>query len=316
MKKLWQRWGWVVRWGGTAFGIAYIVMVIDLESIKRAFHAMAFVSFAAAIGSVCCGVGAGVLRWRALLRAYGAQAVPSLMVTTRLYVIATFYNTYLPGGLVGDVMRGVVSRESFGEHGTTGAMAVVLIERALGLFALFVIVAAGLLITDISDAGSLWMWTAVGLVAAVAAVFALPFGRKLARFLPGPLSRIAERLPTVTRPYDFAAATALSLVTQLAAAMAGWLLLHDVDPHVSFSSALLVVPLAAATAYLPVTVGGAGAREAVFITLCAKLFGMPSHDALAASLMLWFAILIVSATGGVWQLLSRKAIDPDAVVDA
>ena len=37
---------------------------------------------------------------------------------------------------------------------------------------------------------------------------------------------------------------------------------------------LLVVPLAAATAFLPITVGGAGAREAVYVTMCARQFGM------------------------------------------
>ncbi len=81
-------------------------------------------------------------------------------------------------------------------------------------------------------------------------------------------------------------------------AAAGWALLHAGHPEVDLAGALLLVPLAAATAFLPITVGGAGAREAVFVTLGGRLFGLPAEDALAASLALWFAHLAVGAVGG------------------
>ena len=67
-----------------------------------------------------------------------------------------------------------------------------------------------------------------------------------------------------------------------------------------------MVPLAAATAFLPITVGGAGAREAVYVALCGTLFGMPEADALAASLGLWLAHLAVGAAGGVAQLARAR----------
>jgi uncharacterized membrane protein YbhN (UPF0104 family) len=66
------------------------------------------------------------------------------------------------------------------------------------------------------------------------------------------------------------------------------------------------VPLAAATAFLPITVGGAGARETVYVALCGQLFGMPPADALAASLGLWLAHLVVGAAGGVAQLAQPR----------
>jgi hypothetical protein len=317
VKELWRRWGWLVRWGGTALGVAYIATVIDAAGIRSGLSHLSPTALLGAIAALATGVMVGVIRWRCLLRAYGARTIPRLWVLARLYFIAIFYNTYLPGGLVGDVMRGVVSRESFGEHGTTGALAVVFVERALGLFGLFLLVVAGLVAAGptLSNTGSLWWWCGIGVAVAIGAVLALPFGRKVARFLPRPVASIAERLPVVTYPAQFALATLLSLATQLCTSIAGWLLLRDLDPRVDLGAALLVVPLAAATAYLPVTVGGAGAREAVFIALCARLFAMPGHDALAASLLLWLAILIVSAIGGAWQVASRKAIDPDAIVD-
>ena len=88
-------------------------------------------------------------------------------------------------------------------------------------------------------------------------------------------------------------------------ALAGWILLRAVDPAVGLGASLLIVPLAAATTFLPITVGGAGAREAVYVTLGASLFHMPRADALAASLALWLAHLVVGAIGGMIQLAER-----------
>jgi len=56
---------------------------------------------------------------------------------------------------------------------------------------------------------------------------------------------------------------------------------------------------------LPITVGGAGAREAVYIQLCVPLFGMPEESALAASIGLWGAHLAVGAA--IWAVLVLMA---------
>ncbi len=310
LRAVWRRWGWVARWGGTLIGALYIARLIDVGSVKAAFMQVSAVAMIIAVALIALNVVAGAVRWRVLLRAYGAQRRPSFVTANRLYFIAFFYNNFLPGAVAGDLMRGVVSRDSFGEHGTTGAIAVVLVERALGLFAVFSLVAVGLLLSgdQLSDTGALWWWSIGGVTASVISVFMLPFGRRLAPLLPGPLRTIAERLPVVSRPFDFSVAALLSLTTQILTALAGWVILRDLHPAATWWTSLLVVPLAAATTFLPITVGGAGAREAVYITLCAKLFGMSAGDGLAASLLFWLAALIVGAGGGLVQLLNRRAM--------
>ena len=97
----------------------------------------------------------------------------------------------------------------------------------------------------------------------------------------------------------------LSLGTQVLIALAGWALLAALGP-MDFGASRLVVPLAAATTFLPITVGGAGAREAVYVALCGRLFGMTEADALAASLGLWLAHLAVGAVGGLAQIAGRS----------
>jgi uncharacterized membrane protein YbhN (UPF0104 family) len=303
-----KRWGWLLRWGGTALGIAYVIHVVDFAKAREAFSRISLGAIALAVGLVALNVVAGAARWRALLVAYGANRRPSLARATVLYFISFFYNNYLPGAVAGDVVRGVVTRDVFGERGATAGLAVVLVERALGLFGVFLLLAIGLGVAGRDlDTGSLWIWSALGIAGSLALVLALPFARRLAPFLPGKLRTIFERVPALTSPVAFVLAIVYSIATQALVALAGFVLLHAVDPQVGLGASLLIVPLAAATTFLPITVGGAGAREAVFIKLGASLFGMPESDAIAASLALWLAHLLVGAIGGLLQLLERRA---------
>jgi hypothetical protein len=85
--------------------------------------------------------------------------------------------------------------------------------------------------------------------------------------------------------------------------LAGFLFLESQLATVTLGDALVIVPVATATAFLPFTVGGAGAREAAFIVLCGTALGMNASSATAASLMLWGSQLTVAAVGGLLQLL-------------
>jgi len=306
-RSAWQRWGWLLRWGGTAAGIAYIAHVIDLGDAELAFQRISPVTLVAATALVALNVVAGAARWRVLLTAYGAVARPGFGRATALYFVSFFYNNYLPGAVAGDVARGIVTREVFGARGATAGLAVVLVERLLGLFGVFLLLAIGLAAAGTAiDTGSLWAWSAAGIAGSLALVVALPFARRLAPLLPGKLGEIAGRIPELSSVPAFALAVVYSVATQALVALAGWALLRDVDPQVGLGASLLIVPLAAATTFLPITVGGAGAREAVYVTLGARLFHMPQSDALAASLALWLAHLITGLAGAAIQLAQRR----------
>ena len=301
------RWlGTVLRLAGTAAGLAWIATRVDLEDAGRALGRIPLATFALAAALIAANVVVAALRWRVLLHAYGASRVPGLGRLTYLYFVAFFYNNYLPGAVAGDVGRGVVTRDAFDEEGAAGALAVVLVERALGLFGLFALLGLGLATAGRAlDTGALAAWTAVGCAGSCALVAAIPLARRLAPRLPGPLGRAAARLPALRDGPAFALALALSVATQALVVLAGWILLAALA-DLGLAASLLIVPLAAATTFLPITVGGAGAREAVYVALCGRLFGMPAADALAASLGLWLAHLVVGAAGGVLQLARRR----------
>ena len=302
-----RRWlGFALRVLGTGAGLAYIALRVDLDAAKTALGRVPVISFAAAVALVAANVVAGAVRWRVLMRAYGATAIPPLGRAVYLYFVSFFYNNYLPGAVAGDVGRGVVTRDAFATEGATGALAVVLVERALGLFALFALLAVGIASAGGGiDTHDLWLWTALGCAGSCAIVIGIAAARRIGPRLPSFLATRAAKLPVVHDGRAFGIAVLLSLATQALTAGAGWVLLAALAP-IGLGASLLVVPLAAATTFLPITVGGAGAREAVYVALGGRLFGMLPADALAASLGFWFAHLAVAGCGGLAQLVARR----------
>jgi uncharacterized membrane protein YbhN (UPF0104 family) len=310
------RLGFVLRVLGTALGLAYIATRVDLGAARAAFARIPVATFAAAVALVAGNVVVGALRWRVLMRAYGATQIPNLPRLVYLYFVAFFYNNYLPGAVAGDVGRGVVTRDAFAAEGATGALAVVLVERALGLLGLFALLALGLATAGGAiDTSDLWLWTVLGCAGSVVLVVGIAAARRIAPRLPAFVGTHAARLPELVDTGAFAWAAVLSVGTQALIAAAGWVLLAALAP-IGPGASLLVVPLAAATTFLPITVGGAGAREAVYVALCGRLFGMPEADALAASLGLWLAHLVVGAGGGLVPLAARRPTTPRDINEA
>ncbi len=291
-----------IQIAGSACGFAYIAAVADLGAAFDAALSAPLTSLGAAIAIGFATLGVGALRWQILLRAYGATQVPALRRLYLIYLVGLFYNCYLPGGVGGDVVRGVVSREAFGAEGVTRGIAVVTVERALGLSGLLLVCAGALYARPVPTA--IPSEAALGLAVActVGVVVGLAWARRLAPRLPGALARVAGALPRARSLGSIGIALALSVVTQLGVALAGHAVLSAIEPRAMLADSLFIVPLAAATAFLPITVGGAGAREAAFVVLAATVIGTSQDRATAASLLLWASQLVVAGVGGIVQI--------------
>lgn len=299
-----RRWvWWALRLGGTLAGFGYVLWLVDVDDLWGALSRVSPWAFVASCAVTGVNLAIGAARWSLLLSAYGAPKRPSILRLTHVYWVGFFYNNFVPGGLGGDLVRGIVTRQSFGERGTTASMTVVLVERALGLCGLLLLVTATYLWRPLPDTEGVLPFSALGLALAGAGVASVAAGRRFASVLPGRLGSFAAALPAIERPAPFAAALTISLVTQALVAVTGWILIASISHGaVTLPDALLLVPLAMATAYFPLSVGGAGAREAAFVALGTAAFGMTEADALAASLLLWMSQLAVAGLGGIAQL--------------
>ena len=304
---------WIVRGlqlAGTTIAFGYISTLVEPDDLGDAFGQIEVWAFVAACLISSINLCVGAVRWRILLAAYGAPHPPPLLELTRVYWIGFFFNNFVPGGIGGDVVRGVVTRAAFGDGGV-GSVTVVLVERVLGLSGLLLLVSGVYVLRPLPGTEGVLPYSALGLLAAFGAVVAVAVGRRFARFAPGPIAKILASLPRIERWGPFAGALAMSLLTQTLVALTGWTLLYSVSGGtVSVADALVVVPLAMAAVFFPLTVGGAGARETAFIALCGVALAMDEPEALAASLLLWASQLLVAAFGGLAQLIRPVASRP------
>ncbi len=304
---------WALRIGGTTLGFGYVASIVEVDELTGALGRVSAGAFLMACVVTGLNLCVGALRWRILLAAYGAPHRPSLGFLIRVYFIGFFYNNYVPGGVGGDIVRGVVTRRSFGDKGTTASMTVVLVERVLGLSGLLLLVSATSLLRPIEGTENVLPYSALGLLIATAAVSSVALGRRIARYFPGRIGALLASLPVIERPGPFAVCLGMSLITQALVAVTGWFLLSSITGgQVTLADAFVLVPLGMAAAFFPLSVGGAGVREAAFVGLFVTALHMARADALAVSLLLWISQLALGALGGVIQLAApiREESDP------
>jgi glycosyltransferase 2 family protein len=284
----------------TLAAFAYLYTRVDTRELGRALSSVSRGAWLLALLLTIASLGCGVLRWWLLFRAFGALRQPSLAKLAKHYIAGFFYNTYLPGGVSGDVIRGLAARDAW-PPGSVGSLASVLVERALGLAALLGLTASATLAHPLPGMARLWLPAIAAFVAVVCATLAVSFGSHLARFVTGPVQRMLQRLPVPSAWLPLWAALLLSFVTQLMPALSGYVLIKSIVPDVSLADTLVIVPLASAAAFLPLTISGAGVRETLFVELFG-LVGVPAQAALAGSLSLWMAQAALAAVGGIYSL--------------
>jgi uncharacterized membrane protein YbhN (UPF0104 family) len=301
-RRRYLRWG---RIGVTVAAVAYLASRVEPRDVLNAFQRLSLGAALAAILVVLFGLACGMVRWRLLLRAYGAIDVPSWPRIAHLYLVGHFYNTYAPGGVGGDVIRGVASRKAFGDldwASATSGVAVVFIERVIGLSALLVLAAGAYLIQPIPGIENVGLWAALGLAAAGAALIGIGVAPKLAPYLPEKLGKPLRALPRLYSIWPFLVAIFLSLIIHSCNVLAGHVIIHSLEPSVTLAESTVLMPLIGASAFFPFTVGGAGVREAAFAALYGTV-GVPEATAYAASLGFWGTQLLSAGVGGVINLL-------------
>ena len=297
-----------LKWGRIAVtiaAVAYLGSRVEPRDVLHAFQRLSLGAALTAIAVVVFGLLCGMVRWRLLLRAYGAIDIPPWSRVAHLYLVGHFYNTYAPGGVGGDVLRGVASRKAFGDldwAGATSGVAVVFIERVIGVSALLVLAASAYLISPIPGIEDVGLWAALGLTAAGGALLGIAIAPRLAPLLPEKLGKPLRALPRLRSVAPFLIAIFLSLIIHAINIVAGHAIMNSLEPSVTFAQSAVLMPLISASAFFPFTVGGAGVREAAFAALYGTV-GVPEASAYAASLCFWGTQLLSAGVGGVVNLV-------------
>ncbi len=274
-----------------------------------------FLAVAAAVQLTA--VFAGILRWRTLLSAQGAE-LPATWLT-RSYLIGRFIGTFTPSTAGLDAYRAWDVAQRTGRRAL--AASTVVAEKLVGLVGLSLATLALLPLGGTRFFGS----TAIALAVAVGlgaggglALFLRPrLALSLSRALPRGLADRAERWTAALAgrgiaPGALARATVLSLLSHVATAAvfvatAGALGLR-VDPL-----SLLVVGNAIVVAtLLPVSVGGIGVREGVAVAMLGVL-SVSATDATLVALLGYLVGQVPGIVGGALLLAGSGRTSPKAV---
>lgn len=288
----------------------------DLRTTLTHFRQMDLRWMVAALGMYGLMLLVSAWRWRLLLRVQTVHV--SLATLTKSFLVATFFNNFLPSNIGGDVVR-VADTAPFAGSKTL-ATTVVLLDRLLGLIALLAVAAVASALAasgGIRLQGTGYVWLAlVGIGAAV--VVALRFPETIVRVLraagEGRAAALQTRLHNLVHAIERFARQPLSVWLAFAGAIAvqGLLVLFYVCAARSLAvplpllAASVIVPVSLAVQMAPVSINGFGVREAVFAFFFTSL-GFDVSSALTLSLGSAGLIMLFSLSGGgVFLLRTRE----------
>ncbi|HEY7058508.1 MAG TPA: lysylphosphatidylglycerol synthase transmembrane domain-containing protein [Vicinamibacterales bacterium] len=258
------------------------------------------------------------LRWGILLRAQHVRLTFAFL--TKSFLVATFFNNFLPSNIGGDVIRIADTAKAAGSK--TLATTVVLIDRGLGVLGLALMAATGASMMHhmaVGPVGPGMLWAGFG-IGAMVATPALLMPETVTRLLQ-PLrifhqewvdARIEKLTYALTRFKETPAAIAACFSGAIA--VQGILVLfyvaiaRSMSVPVGFAELAVIVPVSFIVQMIPVSVNGFGVREATFGFYFTRL-GLPLDAALAVSFVGAAMIALFSLPGGL-VLLARRRVSP------
>jgi uncharacterized protein (TIRG00374 family) len=254
---------------------------------------------------------ASAARWGILLRAQHVRLPFSFL--TQSFLVATFFNNFLPSNIGGDVVR--ISDTARAAGSKTLATTVVLIDRGLGLLGLALMAASGASLMHrmaVGPVGPAMLWAGFG-VGAIIATPALLMPETATKLLK-PLrifhqewvdARLEKLTYALTRfketPAALAGCFAGAVVVQ--AILVGFYvaIARSMNIPIGFAELAVIVPVSFIVQMVPLSVNGFGVREATFGFYFTRL-GLPLESALLVSFVGAALIMVFSLSGGVAYL--------------
>lgn len=292
----------------SALLLAYLFSTTDLAALGNRVRRGDLLLISGALALYCGMLGLATWRWSLLLRTQGFPA--PLRHLSASYLVASFFNNFLPTNIGGDVIR--VRDASRLTGSTTTSLAVVVIDRILGFGALYLLAAGAFLTGGPEVRGLLGASEVLTVLTVVFSIATYVF------FRPGTTRRILsatglfrllwlrDRFETVQGAVHVyrERIPAVWLAGMASVGLQGMLVLYfftvarALQIPLGLDIALLIVPLCTLVQAIPVTFNGWGLRESVFILYFGQV-GLSRDSALAVSLVGAALIVMLSLSGAI-----------------
>ena len=302
--------------GLTLLIFGFIVHTVDLsaawEQVTR--QNLPLVALAAVVATVQIGLGG--VRWWIILKRLDAR--PLFWETLKLFYVSVFVNSYVWGGIGGDVLRAWVSYRG-NVSGKTAVTSVVLDRvAALVAVALLVLLTAPIILARTGTSLPMLVPVFLSMVGLVGLVLAAQFERLPGGWLRFRALRLLRDLGgsvriVFLRPASVVPLIGIAILSQTALGLGAYTMAVSLNMNLSLLECLVLMQPVALVANLPISVGGWGVRETAMIALFG-LIGVPASATLVLSIQLGLLSLLVALPGGLlWLTLKSSASRPSTM---
>lgn len=301
--------------------LAVLFSRADTGTMLEQFKRMNLRWTAAALATYGAMLVVSAWRWQLLLKIQ--QVSVGFGRLTQSFLVATFFNNFLPSNIGGDVVRVADTAPAAGSK--TLATTIVLLDRVIGLVALLALAALASALAfylGVRLQGMQYVWAGlIVLAAAILIVLRNPTTvvGMIERVGAGRSEGIRRRLQHLSDATHRFAAEPRRLWPAFGGALAVQVLLIVFYVFASWSlsvplpwlAASIIVPVSFVVQMVPVSVNGFGVREAVFAFFFTSL-GLDVSAALTLSLGSAALVMLFSLSGGAVFLLRSRGVLPAA----
>lgn len=299
--------------------LGYLFSTTDMRALASRIRGGDLLLLVAAVALYSAMLGVATWRWRLLLETQGYQA--PLRPLSASYLVASFFNNFLPSNIGGDVIRVRDSSRLTGST-TTTSLAVIAADRILGFGALYVLAAFAFVL------GGSGVRHLAGARVVLLGLFVVFSGLVYVFFQPGSASRLMAlsgllRLSWTREPFETVQAAVhvfrervasvwlafvASLALQAIVVLYYYAIAHALRISLPLSACFLMVPLCTLLQAVPVSFNGWGLREGLFALYFSQI-GLSRESALAFSLVGAGLIVVLSLSGAV--VWASRGTPPD-----
>jgi len=287
----------------------YLASDIDWAQVWGLLGKLGWPSLVLAAGLFLIQLTFGAVRWSLIAASIGAY-LPWRRAFSLQY-IGLFFNLVLPGIVGGDAIRIWQAHKAGMSLGD--AFTSVTLERVVTILGVAMMIAFSLpfLFERVGDeiVRTVLSLSVLGILAGTGLlVFLDRMPRTIAHWRVvrglGKLAGDTRRL--FVQPGPLLQVLALAIATQVALAVATYILSLDIEAKVTVWDCLIFIPPVMLVTALPISIGGWGVREITMVTTFAYV-GVPVELSLAISVLFGILTLITSLPGGIYWLALKNS---------